>query len=212
MHEIPRHQCLIYEGSPVAQLPAIAAMIRKKLRENYRCLYLNSPPMVTGLRSYLFAGGVDVPTEVKKGSLVLSSDSRHLENDIFDPDRMLTMLNAAVAAALNDGYDGVWATGDMSWEFGPKKDFSKLLEYEWRLEELFHKESNLSGVCQYHTDTLPADVMRQGYLAHQALFVNDTLSVLNAHYVRREGYSTVLENSADLDNNIKFICNRPAEN
>ena len=33
--------------------------------------------------------------------------------------------------ALDDGYSGLWATGDMSWEFGPAKDFSMLLEYEW---------------------------------------------------------------------------------
>ena len=74
MPEISRHQCLIYEGSPVAHLPAFVSAIRHKLKENTRCLYLNSPTMVVGLRSYLFAGGIDVPKEVMKGSLVLSSD------------------------------------------------------------------------------------------------------------------------------------------
>ncbi len=208
MDQTPRHQCLIYEGSPAGQLPAVAATIRKKLKENQRCLYLNSPPMVAGLRSYLFAVGVDVPREVKQGSLVLSSDSGHLQNEMFDIDRMLGLLNGAVSQALHDGYDGVWATGDMSWEFGPRKDFSKLLEYEWRLEELFHKQPTLSGMCQYHTDTLPSHIVRQGLLAHQALFINDTLSRLNSHYVRRESFSTGLEDSPELDTSIKSLCKR----
>jgi hypothetical protein len=42
--------------------------------------------------------------------------------------RMLGILSAAVDQALNDGYQGRWATGDMSWEFGPERDFSKLVE------------------------------------------------------------------------------------
>src|SRR5690348_1354427 len=212
MHQIPRHQCFIYGGSPAAQLPAIATMIRKRLKENIRCLYLNSPPMVTGLRSYLFAGGIDVPMEVRQGSLVLSSDSGHLRNELFDADRMLDLLDAAVSNALDDGYRGIWASGDMSWEFGPKKDFSKLLEYEWRLEELFHKQPTLSGMCQYHTDTLPSNIVRQGLLTHQALFINNTLSRLNSHYVRREFFSTGLEDSPELDTSIKSLCKRYHEN
>jgi len=64
MGHISRHQCLIYEGSPARHLPALVSVIQQKLKEDNRCLYLNSPPMVAGLRSYLFAAGVDVPKEV----------------------------------------------------------------------------------------------------------------------------------------------------
>src|SRR5689334_11845894 len=63
-----RHQCLIYQGSPAGQLPAVAATIRKKLRENERCLYLNSPPMVAGLRSYLFATALMFLWRSRKGA------------------------------------------------------------------------------------------------------------------------------------------------
>ena len=90
-----RHQCLVYEGSPAPHLPKLVSVVRHKLKHNNRCLYLNSPPMVAGLRSYLFAGGVDVTEEVMKGSLVLSSDKGHLRNGRFDIDRMLGMLNEA---------------------------------------------------------------------------------------------------------------------
>ena len=202
MEPMARHQCMIYEGSPAHYLPALAASIRQKLIENYRCLYLNSPPMVAGLRSYLFAKGVDVPREVLKGSLVLSSGDGHLLNGAFDIDRMLGSLNHAVGQALLDGYQGLWATGDMSWEFGPNKDFSKLLEYEWGLEELFEKHQCLSGVCQYHMDTLPREIVRQGLLTHQEIFVNETLSRLNSHYVRRESFATPFQLPTDLDNTI----------
>lgn len=205
MEPIARHQCMIYDGSPASHLPALAASIRQQLEQQYRCLYLNSPPMVAGLRSYLFATGVDVHQELLKGSLILSSGDGHLLNGAFDIDRMLNSLNDAVGRALIDGYQGLWATGDMSWEFGPKKDFSKLLEYEWGLEELFEKHQTLSGVCQYHTDTLPLEVVRQGLLTHRGIFVNDTLSRLNSHYVRRESFATPFQVPPDLDHTINRL-------
>ena len=207
MQHTPRHQCLIYEGSPAPHLPGLTALIRQKLSENHRCLYLNSPPMVAGMRSYLYAAGVDVPQEVMKGRLILSSDRGHLKNGSFDIDRMLTLLNEAVGLALKDGYQGLWATGDMSWEFGPEKSFSKLMEYEWRLEALFQTQPALSGICQYHADTLPHAVMRQGLMTHQAIFINDTLSRLNAHYISAKSSTAHLPSHADIDRVINRLYN-----
>jgi MEDS: MEthanogen/methylotroph, DcmR Sensory domain len=207
MGQISRHQCLIYEGSPARHIPALVSVIQQKLKENNRCLYLNSPPMVAGLRSYLFAAGVDVPKEVMKGRLVLSSDNTHLENGTFDVDRMLKMLSAAVIQARDEGYQGLWATGDMSWEFGSEKNLPKLLEYEWRLEELFHTLPTLAGICQYQRDTLPAEIVRQGLASHHSIFISDTLSRLNPHYDRGECFDTYLDNTADLDSTINSLCN-----
>lgn len=165
-------------------------MAEQKLKENNRCLYLNSPTMVAGFRSYLFARGVDVSKEITKGSLVTSSDDKHLVDGRFDIDLMLSMLTEAVDKALNDGYCGLWATGDMSWEFGPEKDFSKLLEYEWRLEELFNKQPSLSGICQYHSERLPQEAMMHGIQTHREIFINETLSRVNPHYSERPYSST----------------------
>lgn len=91
--------------------------------------------MVAGLRSCLASQGLDVFHHTSKGSLVLSSERHHLLDGCFDVNRMLADLNDAVEISLKEGYKGLWATGDISWEFGPQKDFSKLLEYEKRLEE-----------------------------------------------------------------------------
>jgi hypothetical protein len=183
MDQIPRHQCLIYEGSPSRHLAALSAVIRQKLKENYRCLYLDSQPMVAGMRSYLAAAGVDVAGESATGRLVLSSDRDHLTDGCeFDLERMLQGLSNALDAALNAGLAGLWATGDMTWEFGPDKDFSKLLEYEWRLEEFFSAHPEIGGVCQYHVESMPRKFLRQGLLSHPSIFINQTLSTINPTY------------------------------
>jgi hypothetical protein len=142
----PRHQCLIYGGPPSQKLPLLAAIMKRKLDDGYRCLYLNSAPMVAGMRSTLAAAGVDVASEITTSRLILSSEPVTTGRE-FDYGAMLGKLEDSVNDAVRDGYKGLWASGDMTWEFGPAKDFSKLLQYELGLEELFRNKKELCGIC-----------------------------------------------------------------
>jgi len=189
MEWFARHQCMIYEGSPAKHLPGLAAQIISSIQANYRCMYFNSLPMVAGIRSYLSAAGLDVTGELFRGSLILSSSDSHLVNGRFDPARMLDLLRRAVEDAGTDGYAGLWAIGDMTWEFGSERNFSKLLEYEWGLEQLFQEQPTLHGVCQYHRDTLPPGAVHQGLCSHRTIYIDQTLSRVNPHYLRPESFS-----------------------
>lgn len=207
MEQESRHQCLIYEGSPSLQLPALAGIVRRKLNEGHRCLYLNSRPMVAGMRSYLSAAGIDVEQKIAKASLILSSEPSISADGDFNVDSMLHKLEEALDQALNDGYKGLWATGDMTFEFGPQKNFAKLMEYEWKLEELFRKRPGLYGVCQYHRGTLPHEVMRQGLQTHQMIFINETLSRINLHYAPAGRLPRDQRaKNAELDETINALC------
>jgi hypothetical protein len=177
-----RHQCLIYEGAPSQYLAEVAQTIIEKLGRNHRCLYLNSPAMVAGMRSRLVALDLDLPKFLERGDLILSSDQGHLVNGKFDVDEMIMLLSRAVRQALADGYAGLWATGDMTWEFGSEKNLDKLLEYERRLEDLMRKTPGLSGICQYHRDTLPPHAIAIALQSHPILYLNSSLSRLNPDY------------------------------
>ena len=174
-----RHQCLIYQGTPARHLDAISARIVQELKARKRCLFLNNPAMVASIRSYLAGRGLDVNSEMRRGALALTSDHDHLIDGRFDGERMLRRLKQAVGDALNDGYVGLFATGDMSWEFGPERDFDRLLDYESGLEELMVQEPALSGICQYQADSLPEGAVRDGFYTHRTVFLNDTLSRIN---------------------------------
>ena len=93
MDQSSRHRCLIYRGAPSLKLPMLVNVIRQKLEENYRCLYLNSPQMVAGMRSYLAAAGVDVAYESSKAGLVMSATQDHLiDGRWFSVDRLMQDL------------------------------------------------------------------------------------------------------------------------
>lgn len=206
MAPVSRHQCLIYEGAPSRQLSALSAATRDKLNQGFRCLCLNSPPMNAGMRSYLAAAGVDVEKALDQRSLILSSEQSHLVDGHFNLDRMLRTLASALQEALDMGYAGLWATGDMSWEMGPDRDFSRLLEYEWRLEEFIRDHPEMGGICQYHVDTLPRAAVRTGVRAHRSLFVNETLSLLNPHAGECELPASGFAEELELDAVIAAVC------
>jgi hypothetical protein len=143
---------------------------------------MNSPSMVAGMCSCLAAEGLDVATEIEKGSLILTSDQSHLLNRIFDIERMLNLLESALHDATNSGYVGLWASGDMTWEFGGEINLDKLLEYEQRLDQFMRHNLTLSGICQYHRNTLPLHAIKTALRSHRATHINETLSRLNSHY------------------------------
>jgi hypothetical protein len=198
-----RHQCLIYKGSPSPRLPMLARILQSKLEEGYRCLYLNSAPMVAGMRSTLAAMNIDI-AEVTKASLILSSDPVSSGRD-FNSDAMLGKLEDLLDQAIKDGYKGLWASGDMTWEFGPSKDFSKLMEYELGLEEIFRRRKELCGICQYHHDTLPQDALRQSLLIHPTLVINETLKIINPYYLK-SNWPADLNTHEELDEMIAELC------
>ncbi len=204
MEPEPRHQCLIYDGPPSQKLPILAAIIQNKLNEGYRCLYLNSPTMVAGMGSTLAAAGVDVEANVTNGNLILSSEQVLIEGN-FNSELMLGKLEETLDKSLSDGFKGLWASGDMTWEFGPKKDFTKLLEYEMGLEEIFSRRKELCGVCQYHHDSLPNESMRQSLITHPSIVTSDTLRRVNPHYLKIS-WPADRDTNQSLDHMISSLC------
>ena len=70
----------------------------------------------------------------------------------------------------------------MTWELSGERNTGKLLEYERALEAFMKNNPALSGVCQYHRDTLPPHAMETTLATHPAMYVNATLSRVNADY------------------------------
>ena len=191
MKQNTRHQCHIYDGPPSRGLAKMAAAITRRLGEGYRCLYLNDVAMVAEMSGYLGGTGTNVERETTKGNLLLSSERNHLSNGGFEIDRMIDSLEDAVTRAWGDGYKGLWAAGDMTWELGREGNFAQVLTYESQLDDLFSRQPALSGVCQYHMDTLTREAVHSGLVSHSSIFVNEAERRSNPYYFRAESLGAV---------------------
>lgn len=207
MEQPSRHQCLIYDGAPSRHLPMLARVMRQKLNQGYRCMFLDSAPMVVGMRSYLAAAGVDVIADVASGRLIMSSERNYLIGGRrFDVDRMLGAIADAVQSALGGGFEGLWASGNIGWELGPERDFSQLLEYEWQLDGFIRENPGLQGICQYHRDTLPAEAVTDGLLSHASLVVDEARSLINPHLCAREAFRKDSRDNPNFEPFVQGLC------
>ncbi len=204
-----RHRCFIFAGAPSYGLSKVASATKASLDEGYRCLYFNSPAMVARMRSYLTVVGADVARETARGSLLLISDQTLRDDGSFHMGQMFELLRQSIHQALADGYKGLWSTGDVSWEFGPRQDYANLLEYEWRLEEVFHAEPAFRCVCQYHSGTLPHAALQDAAVSHSAFFIDETLSRRNPRYLRAESPAALAaQDRSGLDEIVTQLCAR----
>jgi hypothetical protein len=202
-----RHQCLIYEGESSHHLPTLVGVVREKLRYNYRCLFLDCAPMVVGMRLALGAGGVNVMSEVAAGRLVMTSERNYLiRGRRFEIEPMMQGLARALQDALDSGFEGLWASGNIGWELGPERNFSQLLEYEWKLEDFVRDNPRMSGICQYHRDTLPREALIDGVLSHSRVFVDPTRSLANPHAADRQTYRKESRENPTLEEFVQHIC------
>ena len=181
-----RHMCMIYQGRPTSLLPRIVPLIIDRIEKNDRVLVLGNPSMVEGAKRSLSYAGLDVEQELGKATLMFSSERPLLKNGCFDPIKMLKDLAAAVDKSVRDGYQGLWASGDMTWEFGDERNLKKLLEYEWELEKLLQRKPALSGIFQYHQSTLPLHVLGDALLTQPATYLNHTLHRVNPFFIPSE--------------------------
>lgn len=123
-----RPQCLVYDRASSRHLQLVAPVLGAMLELNYRYLNLNSPPMGPACAHIWPQRALNIAREVAIVSLALSSEQQHLRGGYFDADAMMQTLANDLEQALHDDYAGLWASGDMAWEFGPRKDFTRLLE------------------------------------------------------------------------------------
>jgi len=182
--EISRHKCLIYDGHPSEQLPVIVPLLEDGLSANERCLYLGDPMMIAMVQNALAARKIDVAGEIARGALVFSSD-RPPEDQPFEPGAMVGMLVGMIDEAVEDGFAGLCATGDMRWELGRDENFDRLHEYEALLEQVFRSKP-LRGICQYHRGTVPTKALDAAVRAHRSLYIDGWLNRDNLFYVPPE--------------------------
>lgn len=181
-----RHMCMIYSGRPASLLARIIPLIIERIEKNDRVLIFANPGMVaTAKRSLVFAG-LDLEEEVAKGSVSFTSERPLNKANGFDPSRLIKHLSSAVDNAVRDGYNGLWVSGDMTWVFGEERNLKRLLDYEWELEKLLQRKPALSGVFQYHQNTLPLHVLGDALLTQPATYLNHTLHRVNPFFIPSE--------------------------
>jgi hypothetical protein len=149
-----------------------------------------------------------VDAEVKRGALVLiTKEEAHLQGGHFHPDKMITMLEAAVKDALDSGFTGLCAAGDMNWVLDDAPGTEMLAEYEARLNR-FYAANKALGLCQYNRKTLPARFLDHCIATHKLVRVDGPILLENPFYEAPEKAARRTATTEGIDDRIEDIIRR----
>lgn len=175
------HICTLY-GSPEEQLTAAVEYIAGGLSRGEQCLYVCGEHTPDELRAALRRAGVEVAAEEQRGALILATKhDAHLKGGSFSPDRMIGLLHEAVKAALDAGFSGLCAAGDMSWVLDEAPGTEQLAEYESRLNE-FYANHRALGLCQYNRKTVPPAMLDHCIATHKTIRMDGPVALDNPFY------------------------------
>jgi hypothetical protein len=175
------HVCTLYT-TPEEQLRAAVEYLRGGLDRGERCLYICCEHSIAEFRAALKRAGIKVRAEEKRGALVLlTKHDGHLKGGTFEPERMISMLRAAVEDALRSGFSGLCAAGDMSWLLDEAPGSDKLAEYEARLNH-FYQTHRALGLCQYSRSKLPDADLDHGLATHPYIRMEGPILLENPFY------------------------------
>jgi hypothetical protein len=169
------HICALFETED-EQIAIAADYLAAGLRRGERCLYAAaSPAALARFRAALEARGVDAARAFRRGALVLTTnDEVHLAGGRFDSERMLRLLNNAVEAALNDGFQALRTCGDMSWLLAKPEGSEQVVEYEAFLNQFF-RAVRAEGMCLFDRARLPAALLDHALATHSSVCLHDRL-------------------------------------
>ena len=166
------HICTVYDNAD-EQRSVAAHYLADGLRRGERCLYVGeSRAALEQFRISLRDAGIDAEAAAGRGALIEKTSAEvHLLDGTFECERMLDVLNEAVETALNDGFQGLRACGDMSWLLDDASGSDQVVAYEALLNQFF-QGVRAAGMCQYDRRRLPVEMIDHALATHSTAIVN----------------------------------------
>jgi chemotaxis family two-component system sensor kinase Cph1 len=157
--ELGDHAALFYRTN-AERLNIVIPFIAIGLERNEQCLYITEDNITTDIYRKLQEFGVDVVKAQEKGALsVVTKHETYLRHGVFQPEKMIVELCEAVDSAVNAGFTGLRAAGELSWALDLPSALALMITYEEALEERFY--SKFAALCQYDESRFPTHLVER---------------------------------------------------
>jgi signal transduction histidine kinase len=156
--------------------------MRQGLERYEKIAYIIDAHAAEQILTYLSEDGVEVSHFLQTGQLsILSSGQSYMQEGVFDPQRMIELLQAETERAVEEGYQALRVTGEMSWALKGLPGSEHLIEYEAKLNSFF-PGSRCLALCQYDRRRFASNVLLD-VLATHPLAVIGTEVYDNFYYI-----------------------------
>lgn len=170
---LPRHLALFYR-SIEDQLTTAATYVEYGLQNDRRCLYLADDNTPSRIESAFEAAGIDVASRKAHGDLRIRDASEVYLDAGFDPQRMISTLEDACHAAVDDGYDGLLVAGENTWSFHTDTSFDHVLDFEADFDADC-PDLPVTALCQYDLNRFGESSVAKAIRTHEWIVYRNTL-------------------------------------
>ncbi|GEM_PF-460076 len=175
------HTFWLYETEEEHQA-LITRFLLQGLERGEKLVYITTTHSAETILEYLRSSGVEVEALLARGQLSFhTADETYLQDGVFDPERMLALLQKEAEQALTEGYTGLRITGEMAWVLRGEPGSGQVPAYETRVNDLT-PNLPLVALCQYDRRQFGPDFLRGILWAHPFVAFGGRL-YKNPHYV-----------------------------
>lgn len=172
-HELGRHLALFYRSNE-SQLTATTAFLVEGLQSGHRCVYLLDVNTAADIKAALRRANIDVDQRIDAGDFVIrDAEEVYLESG-FDPNEMITTLEAEANASIEDGYDGLWLAGENSWCFHTEQSFDHILDFEADFDATC-PNLPVTALCQYDLERFNETSAAKALRTHEQIIYRNQL-------------------------------------
>ncbi|MCG3217309.1 MAG: MEDS domain-containing protein, partial [Candidatus Heimdallarchaeota archaeon] len=181
--KLGEHLSLIYENKE-DQLNVIIPLMLMGLERNEKCIYIFDENTEKEL-IIAFNKFEDIQKYTKSNQIeFLSKEQTYLNNGVFDPDKMINLIKKFEQKTIEDGYNGLRLTGEMTWIFSNSFEVENLINYEAKLNN-FLPQSKILTICQYSENEFTPDILLDVLATHPKIILNHQIHK-NPNYIPPE--------------------------
>ncbi|MFP3868014.1 MAG: MEDS domain-containing protein [Desulfobacteraceae bacterium] len=152
----------------------LAPFLLQGLRRRARVIYVVDIHPSQEILSYLWRKGVNPELYLASGQLmILNRFETYIQQDVFNPDRMLVLVQTEIDRARREGYSGLVATGEMTWALRGYPGSDRLIEYELKLNEILNQ--GCLCLCQYHRHHFDSKLIEEALAVHPLIMVGNKI-------------------------------------
>jgi len=155
------HMVLLYEDDDaIRNAGIIANYIISRVNNNEKCLVISGDLEIETLIKIL-EDSIDFQKIISSGQLaLLDRNDAYSKEGKFSPFKMISLLKELSKKALEEGYNGLAITGEISWVLDYEDGFEKIMEYENMLNDEIFGLYPVTAICRYNIDRFTSNMIK----------------------------------------------------
>lgn len=181
----------------------IIPLIKDALNKGEKVIYLYDEHSPSQIKQLLNNGYID--EQIKKNQIAfLRAEDIYVKDNFFSPELMTKSLIVETNKAIDEGFNSLFVTDEMSWILKFKEGSERLIEYEERLNKEIFGNYKCTLICQYNWEKFSSSTLLDLIKIHPyILYDNEILK--NVFFIRENSLIDEHCKKKWMDKILKFM-------